>query len=144
MQLNFSVQSVKLDSNTIVADVHSEGYDAVMRYDREALNEWLANAHYHIIDINKYWLISKEVDDTTAKKDLTDYINSSHYLLSQLRDAIRLKEIEAVIYEWDEGELPSGKPFPFIKWGKDNADHLHSLITQYGDGRVETEGLKVK
>jgi hypothetical protein len=137
MQLTFQVTAVRLDSNTIVADVHSGGYDAQVRVDSLAFCNYVGEP-----DGANYLAYATQINDGACKRALFHYINYSPYLLHSLRDAIRLKEIEAVIYDAERVQS--------IVYGLEvteetaGADHLHSLITQYGDGRVETEGLKVK
>lgn len=135
--MQFQITAVRLDGSQIVASIVSEGYDMVMRYERE---EFMVFMDIGSMNWSRYWS-NMGVNDSETKTDLYEYIAQSSYLLSCLRDTIRMKEIEAVIYE----------PFVLIERegenlirSTDNIDHLHSLITQYGDGRVETELLKVK
>lgn len=137
--MQFQVTAVRLDSNTIVADVHSGGYDVIIRMDIAEVNEYLPTL-YDFISLPNYWRAC-EIDDYQARQDLPGFIHQSTYLLSQLRDAIRLKEIEAIIYEHDEVEIDNTL-FTGAFLEPHQCDHLHSLITQYGDGRVETEKLK--
>jgi hypothetical protein len=140
--MTFTIQSIRLDGSDIVASIVVGEYDVDLRLDVNEFVVWAEKEQYDEIDWGLYWRYALQLNGKGAYVDLTDYISQSPYLLSTLADAVKLKEIEGVLY--DEDKLRRWGGYGVCKIAQSDCDHLHALITQYADMRVETEKLKTK